>query len=187
MRTKSVGLIPTLLAELNKRQRTFLLELIKTGNVTQSAITAGYSKKTAPAIGSAVLKNVKVKAAWDAIKAEECKRLVEDWNCTAERLREHLCIVGFSDVGRLIKFRKGRAIIRNGAITKNTAAIKSFSYSESSGPGVDGSSFSLSMHDKVKALHTLCEITGLLNGKPDDNEHNKVIRERLVAALEKIK
>lgn len=44
---------------LNQRQIVFIQEFMKTNNVTQSAIKAGYSKKTASAQGSRLLQNIK--------------------------------------------------------------------------------------------------------------------------------
>ena len=45
---------------LNKRQIDFIQEYMKTNNITQSAIKAGYSPKTAAVQGCNLLKNVKV-------------------------------------------------------------------------------------------------------------------------------
>lgn len=44
---------------LNQRQIVFIQEFMKTNNVTQSAIKAGYSKKTASVQGSRLLQNIK--------------------------------------------------------------------------------------------------------------------------------
>lgn len=46
---------------LTKRQKEFADEYMKTGNATESAIKAGYSKKTAYAIGNEALKKSKIK------------------------------------------------------------------------------------------------------------------------------
>lgn len=46
---------------LTKRQKEFADEYMKTGNATESAIKAGYSSKTAYAIGNEVLKKPKIK------------------------------------------------------------------------------------------------------------------------------
>ena len=52
---------------LNKRQLDFIQEYMKTNNITQSAIKAGYSPKTAAVQGCNLLKNVKVRNYIDAI------------------------------------------------------------------------------------------------------------------------
>lgn len=46
---------------LTKMQKEFADEYMKTGNATESAIKAGYSKKTAYAIGNKALKKSKIK------------------------------------------------------------------------------------------------------------------------------
>ena len=48
---------------MTHRQELFIQEYIKTGNATISAISAGYSKKTAYSIGQRLLKNVEVEKA----------------------------------------------------------------------------------------------------------------------------
>ena len=52
---------------LNKRQIEFVQEYMKTNNITQSAIKAGYSPKTASAQGSRLLTNVRVQEYIEAI------------------------------------------------------------------------------------------------------------------------
>jgi phage terminase small subunit len=48
---------------LNQRQSSFVSEYLKTGNASESAIQAGYSKKTAYSIGQRLLKNVEISKA----------------------------------------------------------------------------------------------------------------------------
>ena len=48
------------MSDLNPRQEKFISEYLKTLNVTQSAIKAGYSPHTASVQGSRLLKNEKV-------------------------------------------------------------------------------------------------------------------------------
>ena len=45
---------------MNERQSNFVSEYLKTGNASESAIRAGYSKKTAYSIGQRLLKNVEI-------------------------------------------------------------------------------------------------------------------------------
>ena len=58
------------MAELTPKQERFVSEYIKDLNATQAAIKAGYSEKTAGAIGSRLLKDVKISA--------EVKKRLED-------------------------------------------------------------------------------------------------------------
>ncbi|MCL4580268.1 terminase [Fusobacterium nucleatum YWH7199] len=47
--------------QMTHRQELFIQEYIKTGNATNSAIKAGYSKRTARSIGQRLLTNVDIK------------------------------------------------------------------------------------------------------------------------------
>ena len=53
--------------QLNKKQLDFVLEYLKTNNITKSAIKAGYSKKTAAVQGSRLLTNVKIASYVEAV------------------------------------------------------------------------------------------------------------------------
>ena len=53
--------------QLNKKQMDFVLEYLKTNNITKSEIKAGYSKKTAAVQGSRLLTNVKIASYVEAV------------------------------------------------------------------------------------------------------------------------
>ena len=71
---------------LNKRQIDFVQEYMKTNNVRQSAIKAGYSPKTASVQGSRLLTNVKVSAYIQAIN----ERLESDKIADIQEVMEYL-------------------------------------------------------------------------------------------------
>lgn len=66
--------------ELSIKQKTFIAEYLKDGNATRSAITAGYSEKTAKEQGARLLTNVNVK---DEL-AKRFKRQQERTEITAD-------------------------------------------------------------------------------------------------------
>ena len=74
---------------LNKRQIDFVQEYMKTNNVRQSAIKAGYSAKTASVQGSRLLSNVKVSAYINAIN----ERLESDKIADIQEVMEYLTSV----------------------------------------------------------------------------------------------
>ena len=74
---------------LNKRQIDFVQEYMKTNNVRQSAIKAGYSPKTAHVQGSRLLSNVKVSAYINAIN----ERLESDKIADIEEVMQYLTSV----------------------------------------------------------------------------------------------
>ena len=71
---------------INQRQIDFALEYIETHNITQSAIKAGYSKKTASVQGSNLLKNIKVQEYISAIR----ERLESDKIASIEEVMQYL-------------------------------------------------------------------------------------------------
>ena len=74
---------------LTKRQIDFVQEYMKTNNVRQSAIKAGYSQKTASVQGSRLLTNVKVSAYINAIN----ERLESDKIADIEEVMQYLTSV----------------------------------------------------------------------------------------------
>lgn len=74
------------LTMLNERQKIFVREYIKTNNATQSAISAGYSKKTARAIGQENLTKPDIK---QAIEKEQ-KKNADKFEYTIEQSFENL-------------------------------------------------------------------------------------------------
>lgn len=64
--------------KLKLKQQTFVDEYIRTGNVYQSAIRAGYSQKYAKASSHKLLENVGIKQAIDKRMAELKKKSIAD-------------------------------------------------------------------------------------------------------------
>lgn len=78
--------IEELAQKLTKKERIFADEYVKTTNGTQSAITAGYSEKTASVTASKMLRKPKVRQYIDAIMSERSK----DTIATADEVLEYL-------------------------------------------------------------------------------------------------
>ena len=75
--------------KLNPKQILFVQEYLKTSNMTQSAITAGYSARTAYAQASRLLKDVRVKNYIEAIR----ERLDDDKIADIQEVMEYLTSV----------------------------------------------------------------------------------------------
>lgn len=145
---------------VDKKIEIFVREFSTHFNVTKAAETAGYAKRTAAQAGSRLLKSVKVQALLSGIRAKEREILDQKYAVTNERIRDELVKVAFSNMKQIIKIEDGkpRLISTEDMSDDAAAALKSISYSESSSDGEtssQSSSFSLSMHDKVKALDLL--------------------------------
>lgn len=78
--------IEELAQKLTKKERIFADEYVKTTNGTQSAITAGYSEKTASVTASKMLRKPKVRQYIDAIMDERSKSTI----ATADEVLEYL-------------------------------------------------------------------------------------------------
>lgn len=74
---------------LNQRQARFVQEYMKTNNITQSAIKAGYSQRTAHVQGCNLLKNIKIVNYIDAIN----ERLESDKIADIQEVMEYLTSV----------------------------------------------------------------------------------------------
>lgn len=78
--------IEELAQKLTKKERIFADEYVKTTNGTQSAITAGYSEKTARSKGSQLLTKINVRQYIAAVMNERSK----DTIATADEVLEYL-------------------------------------------------------------------------------------------------
>lgn len=78
--------IEELAQKLTKKERIFADEYVKTTNGTQSAITAGYSEKSARSKGSQLLTKINVRQYIDAVMNERSK----DTIATADEVLEYL-------------------------------------------------------------------------------------------------
>ena len=81
--------INELAQKLTKKERIFADEYVKTTNGTQSAITAGYSEKTARSKASQLLTKVNVRQYIDAVMNERSKNTI----ATADEVLEYLTSV----------------------------------------------------------------------------------------------
>lgn len=83
---------------LNPKQEKFVLEYLKDLNATQAAIRAGYSAKTAAAIGSENLRKPQI---MEAIAAKQNK-VVKKLEVTAERILLERARLAFFDPRKLL-------------------------------------------------------------------------------------
>lgn len=82
---------------LTKKQELFVKEYLIDLNATQAAIRAGYSKKTAYAIGAENLKKPQIQEAISAVY----KPVMEDLDITIERVLKELSCSAFLDIREL--------------------------------------------------------------------------------------
>jgi phage terminase small subunit len=83
---------------LNLQQQRFVAAYIESGNATTAAIKAGYSKKTAHAQGSRLLKHAEVKR---AIK-KPLQKAFDSIELTADRVLKEIARLSFFDIRKLV-------------------------------------------------------------------------------------
>lgn len=98
------------MSKLNLRQEKFVAEYLKTLNMTQSAIKAGYSPHTASEQGSRLLKNEKVAKYID----EQRKRIIDEGVLTTNEL---LHILSNAAVGDESEVRE--VVVKRGEFQRN--------------------------------------------------------------------
>ncbi|MCO6333756.1 terminase small subunit [Staphylococcus epidermidis] len=98
------------MSKLNHRQEKFVSEYLKTLNITQSAIKAGYSPHTASEQGSRLLKNEKVAKYID----EQRKRIIDEGVLTTNEL---LHILSNAAVGDESEVRE--VVVKRGEFQRN--------------------------------------------------------------------
>lgn len=98
--------------KLTVKQQKFVDEYIKTGNATQAAINAGYSKKTARSAGNRMLTNV-------GIKQKIQERMSELHKSNIPTLEE---VLGF--FGRVLRGEEMTKVVRTGPDGEQTTVMK---------------------------------------------------------------
>lgn len=155
--------------KLNAKQIAFTHAFARNGeNATKAAQEAGYSKKTAHAIGCMLLKHVKVKELLTELRAkrdEAQQRATQASNVQAlldrERLLTEIGKLAYSDMDNFARVtdRKSVELIPTSKRPGLGAAIRKISRSKHGN--------SLELHDKKWALDMLAKISGVV---PDSDK-----------------
>lgn len=160
--------------KLNDRQKLFVLEYLTDFNITQAALRAGYSKKTAANTGWENMRKHDIKAAIE----QKASEIMEEKQETLLKIRKELERVGFADIKEFMDFKKGRVTL-NMDNDSDTRPIESVQIENSlvAGTGKKGTAklinqtVKFKMHSKLKALEQL----GLLLGVISENSGGNTI------------
>ena len=146
-------------AKLTDKQRAFVAEYLVDLNATQAAIRAGYSAKTAGAIGD---ENLRKPAIAKAVELEQAKR-AERTELTQGRVLEELKRIAFGDLRDAVVWGpSGIELVDSAALTDaQAAAISEIGETVTK----EGGSTRIKRHDKVKALELIMRHMGMLNDK----------------------
>lgn len=169
------------LKKLNKRQKTFILEYVKTGNAAASAISAGYSKGSANIASDRLLGNVWISAEIERLQSINAKNLEIEHEITMKEIRARLVKIAFADVKNMVKDK------RLGIELENTEGLKSVKVLTAVGKEMD--SVTLTLHDSVKALQLLGESIGMFGEKKEDGDKSdsNLVKERVFELARKYK
>ena len=118
--------------KLTPKQQKFVEEYLCDLNATQAALRAGYSVKTAMAIGAENLKKPQIHA---AVQAEMDKRSART-EVTADSVLKEICKIAFSDI-RNVFDENGRLLPVHMMSPDVSASISSIKISTKSIPGSD--------------------------------------------------
>lgn len=147
--------------QLTDLQRKFLYEYLTDFNATQAAIRAGYSKKTAAAAASRLLRNVKVQ--------EELQRLQKEIYSNSEieikNIIEHLADIAFYDVNDYLEVEKGIVMKLRDIEALPSSKRKAIKTIKNGKFGIE-----IDFCDRTKALEKLMDYFGISNGQGAEND-----------------
>ncbi len=146
--------------QLTDLQKKFLYEYLTDFNATQAAIRAGYSKKTAAAAASRLLRNVKVQ--------EELKKIQNEIFTNSEveikNIVEHLASIAFYDVNDYLQVAKGNVMTLKDIESLPSCKRKAIKTIKNGKYGIE-----IDFCDRTKALEKLMDYFGISNGKGSES------------------
>lgn len=164
--------------KLRPKQAQFVNEYLVDLNATQAAIRAGYSKKTAHAIGVENLNKPLIKAAIEKALREREKRT----EVTQDRVVEELAKIAFRDPRDLMSWGPGGVTLKDSAeLTEDQAGLVT-EISETTTE--HGGSLRIKVADKMAALTLLSKHTGgFIERQQQDLNFNVTIGDKDAGSL----
>jgi|TARA_Y100000034_G_scaffold128619_1_gene183577 phage terminase small subunit len=149
---------------LTPRQEKFVSEYLINGNATQSAITAGYSQKTAKSMAQRLLTNVGIRQRLD----KHIEKAAEKAIVTKAEVLKEWKKVAFTDMRDFVTYDGGGSVdlTPTSLLTDDQAAAIAEVKITANAQGQQ--TVNIRLLDKLKALHELGQHLGLLG----DNSKN---------------
>lgn len=161
---------------LTEKQRLFVMEYLRDFNATRAAMTVGYSKKTAYAIGWENLRKPQIQA---EIKRQK-DAMVDDLGVGVQRVIAEYMKIAFADITDLLDFGQKEEQLFNDEgkpipdpVTGEPLTYKRNFVSFKNSDEIDGTvvgevkqgkdGVSIKLHDKMRALEKLEKYVGLLS------------------------
>lgn len=144
---------------MTAKEKRFCEEYLIDGNATKAAIRAGYSQKTAGAIGSENLKKPHIRACIEKLEAERSRRT----GITAERVLRELAKLSFVKATDVIDVETAK--IKEKAAPEDLACISSVKLKVIPTEEGDIVEREVKLADKTKSLELLGKHLGLFTDK----------------------
>lgn len=155
---------------LTAKQKRFIEEYLIDLNATQAAIRAGYSKKTAAAIGAENLEKPHIAAEIQRRMTERQKRT----EVTQDRVVKELARLAFANAADFVTVEKrevdagdGNSIAVDCATVKHTSELTADQQAAIAGIKQGANGVELKLCDKLKALELLGRHMGMFTDKLD--------------------
>lgn len=162
---------------LTPKQAAFVAEYTRTGNATQSAITAGYPKSSARSVGSENLTKPDIIAALAEINSTAVQVVAErtgEATVTAARVIEEAARIAFGDIRDLVDWDAGSVTLHDSeSLTPAQAAlVKEVRVQRTTTTTKDGSEVvnetrEVKVWDKLSALNLLSKMFPEFSDKID--------------------
>ncbi len=145
----------TNIAELTPKQKLFIKEYLIDFNATQSAIRAGYSKKTAGSIGSENLSKPEIISAL----RKEVGAKIEKIDDLSDKIIQELKKIAFADIKDYLSFDENGVTFHDSNEVDGTVINEVSSVTTSQGSNgkteITRVQHKMKLHDKLKALELL--------------------------------
>ena len=153
---------------LSDKRKKFVQEYLKDLNITQAAIRAGYSERTAYSQGQRLMKNVEIQA--EIAKAR--KRAAKRNEVSLDRVIEEYRRLAFADTTDAIYIRDGRVYVHDteSLTVEQRAAISEIRQTK------DG--IAVKFHSKTAALEALGKHLGLFVERTENSGKIEVVYRR---------
>lgn len=145
------------IAGLSAKQKLFVEEYLIDLNATEAALRAGYSKRSAGAIGAENLKKPQIAEAIDAAIAKR----VEQIEITQDAVVQELALIAFSNIANIASWGPKGVVVRESEKLPD-AVLSAVAQLSETATGV-----TLRMHDKLAALTNLGRHLGMFREKVD--------------------
>lgn len=149
--------------ELTDKQQAFIVAYLKSFNATKAAKEAGYSEKTAYAIGHNLLKQVEIKA---ALRAR-----YEQSAMDAHELLHHLAEIARGNIDDVIDDKGNLDLARARELGKSplikSVRSKTTLFTDKGGDGSETFESEVGMYDRMKALELIGKHLALFTDKID--------------------